>query len=523
MKSFLKDRISILLIFSFILRAFFGGILELGNDEVYYVNYALFPALSHFDHPPMVGFLIQLSTLNMMLDYEFFIRFGSVLLGTFNTWLIFMLGKEIKDEYMGYISALLYTASFYGFVISGMFIMPDAPLMTFWFLSIWFFIKVIKAEKNNPAQSKKYLLLVGLFIGLGFLSKYQAIFVWIGIFFYLLFYKRYFFKKKSLYVAAVISLLVASPVLIWNIKYDFISFTFHGNRVGFFDNGIRFDFFLQQLIGNVFYNNPIIFFIILIAVIVSLKNKRLIDLEYQRLFFFIALPLIFVVLFFSLFRFTLPHWSAPAYSTLIIMGAGFFRAQKGSKREKIPVVIKIALLLLVTVVTFGALQVSYGVVQYPNKSSKPENLGRNDITLDMYGWKNSSVIFQRLDSIWVARKMISEDAVIISHKWFPAAHIDYYFARPLNKDLLVINTIDQIHKYAWINHKRTSLQAGDTAMFICTSRYYADPVELYGKNFKKIERKGRIVIRQGSFAKGNVFIFFMYDYMKEPDYIYKLE
>ena len=39
--------------------------LELGNDEVYYWTYALQLDFNHFDHPPLVGFLIRASTLNM--------------------------------------------------------------------------------------------------------------------------------------------------------------------------------------------------------------------------------------------------------------------------------------------------------------------------------------------------------------------------------------------------------------------------------------------------------------------------
>ena len=40
-------------------------LLELGNDEVYYFTYAVQPDWNHFDHPPVVGWMIQLSTLNL--------------------------------------------------------------------------------------------------------------------------------------------------------------------------------------------------------------------------------------------------------------------------------------------------------------------------------------------------------------------------------------------------------------------------------------------------------------------------
>ncbi|HSG68384.1 MAG TPA: hypothetical protein VK994_06745, partial [Bacteroidales bacterium] len=58
----------ILILLSLIVRGFLAAFLEFGNDEVYYWTYALYPDLSHFDHPPMVGFLIQLSTLDLLFD-----------------------------------------------------------------------------------------------------------------------------------------------------------------------------------------------------------------------------------------------------------------------------------------------------------------------------------------------------------------------------------------------------------------------------------------------------------------------
>jgi len=72
---------------SAIVRAFFAWALEFGNDEVYYWTYALYPDLSHFDHPPMVGFVIQLFSLDLLFNNELFIRLGSVILGSVNTWI----------------------------------------------------------------------------------------------------------------------------------------------------------------------------------------------------------------------------------------------------------------------------------------------------------------------------------------------------------------------------------------------------------------------------------------------------
>ena len=126
-----------LLVASTLVRGFLAFWLEFGNDEVYYWTYALYPDWSHFDHPPMVGWLIQLFSLNLLFDSEFFIRLASVVIMTANTYIIYRIGREIKDARTGLFAALLYTASIYAFVITGIFIMPDTPLMLFWLLAFW--------------------------------------------------------------------------------------------------------------------------------------------------------------------------------------------------------------------------------------------------------------------------------------------------------------------------------------------------------------------------------------------------
>ena len=74
----IRNALWILLVTSLLIRAMIAAFLELGNDEVYYRTYALFPDWSHFDHPPMVGWLIQLFTLNLFFDSEFFLRLASL-------------------------------------------------------------------------------------------------------------------------------------------------------------------------------------------------------------------------------------------------------------------------------------------------------------------------------------------------------------------------------------------------------------------------------------------------------------
>ena len=41
------------------------------------------------------------------------------------------------------------------------------------------------------------------------------------------------------------------------------------------------------------------------------------------------------------------------------------------------------------------------------------------------------------------KKKIINKVKIISNKWFPAAHLDFYVAHPLKIDLLVYGTLDE--------------------------------------------------------------------------------
>ena len=87
-----------LLAISALVRGILAAWMEFGNDEVYYWTYALYPDWSHFDHAPMVGWVIQLFSLNLLFDSEFFIRLASVVFMTADTYIIYRIGKDLNMQ-----------------------------------------------------------------------------------------------------------------------------------------------------------------------------------------------------------------------------------------------------------------------------------------------------------------------------------------------------------------------------------------------------------------------------------------
>ncbi len=229
-KSSYKFQLTALIVISTVIRGFLAATLELGNDEVYYRLYALYPDWSHFDHPMMVGIVMQVFSLNMLLQSEFFLRLGSIIIGAFNIWMMFKIGKTIKNERTGLYAALLYVASIYATVITGIFILPDTPQSLFWLLSIYLMIVTLPAGPQFRGAAKRMLLL-GLTLGLGLLSKYTTAYLWLGAGLYVVFFRREWFKSLSFYTSAIISAICILPIIVWNVQNDFISFTFHTERV----------------------------------------------------------------------------------------------------------------------------------------------------------------------------------------------------------------------------------------------------------------------------------------------------
>jgi hypothetical protein len=457
-----------------LLRICAAAFVELSNDEAYYWTYALFPDWSHFDHPPMVGWMIQLFTLNLRCHSEFFLRLPALVLGTVNIWQVFMIGRKLRDSLTGFYAALLYIASVYCSVIAGVFILPDTPQVFFWLLSLYAITgSLLKPEIDRSARL--FMLLFGLFTGLALLSKYTSAFLWVGVLLFILAYRRDWLKTKELYLALLISLLCFIPVIVWNFQHQFISFTYQGERVSASRHGLRPDFFLTELLGELLYNNPVNFVLYFIALIGLFRLQSRPLLRQIRIFLAIGLPLVLVFWLFSLFRSTLPHWTGPAFVTLLFPTAVYFREKL--KGRMIPRSYMFGLVFLSCVLIIGMLQVRNGLLlnRGLNIRSKIE-----DVSLDLYGWHQLAGQFTSIAETDRATGKMSPDAVMLSWRWFPAANLDYYVAHPLGIRLYALGEMERIHKYRWINKARGPVMPGSDAYFICSGRDMYNPAELMG-------------------------------------------
>lgn len=488
-----------------LIRCIIAFSIGLGNDEVYYVTYAQYLQWNYFDHPPLVALLIRLTTFNLAFTHDFFIRLGPIVLAAANTYLMYGIGKKIKDERAGFLAALLYTSSIYASIIAGVFIMPDAPQLFFWILSLYFLISLLTAEVSK-GKSNLYFVLFGLSTGLCVMSKVHGVFLWFGFGLYILIYNRKFLTNGYLYLSVLLTVVVISPILFWNIENDFITYTFHSDRVTI-NRGINPDSFIREFLGGAAYNNPINYFIMIMTLIAGWKKQIKLSVDYIRLLLLMSLPLIGILLLVSMFRDTLPHWSGPGFTALLLLGACYLSDLKINSR--FPRLIYYANYLILVVSFIGVLVLSF----YPGTlgDTTKDSLGKGDVTLDMYDWncfkpEVGKIIHKN------ERMGVSQTHFIVNNKWFPGAHIDNYIAQPLGLDFVAIGELEDIHTYHWLNPLRKQIQKGDDAYFITVSNNFSDPNEIYHDCFEKINLPVIIKQYRGNKPVRNMLVYLMEGY-----------
>ena len=79
--------------------------------------------------------------------------------------------RRLGGEKAGLFAAILQTSAAYGSVLTGVVILPDAPLVVFWLLALWLLLEALPAETIG-LREKRLALMAGAAIGLAILFKY---------------------------------------------------------------------------------------------------------------------------------------------------------------------------------------------------------------------------------------------------------------------------------------------------------------------------------------------------------------
>jgi Dolichyl-phosphate-mannose-protein mannosyltransferase len=470
-------RLTLLIGITFCLKIIASLFLELGNDEVYYYTYSLQPDFNHFDHPPLIGFLIRLTTLNLWWLQTTSLRLGAFICSAIATWQMFAIGSKLKNTKVGWYAALLFSISIYTNFIAGFFILPDSIQLPFWLAAIQIMVH-IHQQKSKPNIGTWFLL--GLSIGLAVLCKVHGLYLWVGFGLYILIKKRAWLLDFKLYASILTTIICCLPIYWWNVQNNFITYKFHGNRVA--AKQIHWDSFLQEIMGELLYQNPILIASILLGFVALWQRKFFMPSHTKWLLLCSSIPMLFLFWAISLFNPTLPHWSGPSYITLYFIPAFYF--EKFGKKLY-PNIIQWGFGLIAFALSSFIVLANFSPINFG--SQQKENYGEGCPTLDVSGWNNFGNAFALYANQIENKQQIQLNAPILIHKWFPAGHTLFYVATKAKKQVIAVGALQDVHKFAWLNKQNSPLQIGMDAYFILPSNTPLNVKDTYKKYFTTIE------------------------------------
>ena len=277
---------------------------------------------------------------------------------------------------------------------------------------------------------------------------------------------------------------------------------------------------MTEIIGELGYNNPVNYVLIIISLVALIKGKNFIADMPKRLILCLSFPLILLFWFFSLTREILPHWTAPSFVLLLI----FVAAQLADKYEVkdgflvIPKSVIVSISVLIFVLIFGVAEIKTGFIplNFTEKSKTVQRYGEGDFTLSMYGWRMLKSEFEDVREKEIEEGVMKDTDGMIALKWFPLANMDYYVAYPLGVDMYGFREPSEIHKYAWINKFRGDLKLGNDYWFLTESSDYYEPNRYLKPYFKNIIPLDTINIERCGKTAKYVFVYKLDDLKKMP-------
>ncbi len=295
------------------------GPLDLAPDEAQYWDWSRRLDWSYYSKGPAVAYIIAIST-SFFGSTELGVRLPSIIISALLSGVFYALTiKLFKSKRAAFYSALVPMLTPL-FTTGALLMTTDPPLILFYGIALYFFYCATSVTGGRPGGL--YWVLTGIFLGLCFLCKYTALLIYPSFFLFLLCSPsdRRWLIRPGPYIAFFISLIFFIPEILWNMKYDWVTFRHvlgqthvaEGFVINFSDFG---DFIASQAA----ILSPLIFLGVLYgiyrSVIEGIRGSRV-----HLLLFFTSAPLLLFFITKSLQGKVQANWAALVYVTGIIAG-----------------------------------------------------------------------------------------------------------------------------------------------------------------------------------------------------------
>jgi hypothetical protein len=283
-------------------------------DEMYYWVWSRNLASSYFDHPPAVAYFIRLSTV-IAGDEPLGVRWLAIILSGLLSIGIYRLAARLYEDRALAIgaAALVQATLFIGF--GSIFVTPDTTLVLFWCLAL-----LCAAELWRSGRGAWWLA-TGASVGCAFVSKYTALFLGFGLVAWVVIVPemRRWLRSPWPYAGALISLALAVPVVIWNVRHNWASFAKQFGRA--VPTSINPGFLAEFLAGQAALLTPLVAILMACGFLVVTRETAMRRDAGAALLTATTLPLLGYFLYHSMFARVEGNWTAPLVPAVAIMAA----------------------------------------------------------------------------------------------------------------------------------------------------------------------------------------------------------
>ncbi len=283
---------------------------DLFFDEAQYWSWSQALDFGYFSKPPLIAWLIA-GFGTMCGDSEFCIRAASPVLYALAAGLIYLTGRALYDERIGFWSAIVF-ATLPGISFSAGLISTDVPLLFFWTLALLAWINLQK----GPSWS--WALVLGTALGLGMMAKYAMVYFVLcaGVHMVVSERPRWMLRDvKGLTILALAALIVL-PNILWNIDNGWITVSHTADNANWRGNLIK-PLKMLEFAGSQFGVFGPILMAVLIGVAYGAARKGTNEMARTLLSF--SLPIIALVTVQALLSRAHANWAATAYPAAAIL------------------------------------------------------------------------------------------------------------------------------------------------------------------------------------------------------------
>ena len=279
-------------------------------DEAQYWFWSRHLALGYYSKPPLVAWLIALTT-SLFGNGEFAVRLSAPLLHAVAAGFVYAIAARLYDRRTGFWSALAY-ATLPGVSLSAFLISTDAVLLPCWAAALYGFVRAREEDRLG------WWVVTGCAIGLGLLAKYAMVYWLLSAFGFVLLSRGERRHWRGLCLALGIAALFYLPNLWWNWSHHFATYLHTRDNASLGGRLFHPEELAEFLISQLGVFGPVYF----IAALALFVAPARFGGAPARLLSAFAWPTLVIVVAVSLMSRAQPNWAAPAYISALVLVVG---------------------------------------------------------------------------------------------------------------------------------------------------------------------------------------------------------